>query len=1035
MFLIILVCLFAVSAVSAADNATNDIMSIDETNDKVTNIEDNLVILKEKNNIGTFTDLNTKINNNNESRIYLNNDYYYDVTSDLDFKDGITINRDISIYGNGFTISGENTARIFHVNNKYNVIFQDILFANGEATSVNSGAIDGYCKVINCTFTNNNAFYGGAMKYGDAYNCTFTNNNAGIGGAICDGNAYNCTFTNNNAIHGGAMGHSNAYNCTFTNNTANSASDEDYCEGGAMYYGDAYNCTFTNNNADYSGGAISNGNAYNCTFTNNNARAMYYGDAYNCTFTNNNAGAMADGNAYNCIFTNNSAYNGGAMYGDGYSANHCQFTENTARNSGGATYQITANNCNFTKNIAENNGGAMFGGVATNCIFKENIAGNEGNDTFNKPETQIISNDISVVYMDSSKLVAMLFNTKYGFLEGVIVIVNINGANYKLKTDSSGIVRLSTANLHPGNYIATISYAGNKYYSSATKKVNVVVNKANTIISSPDVNVSYKDPNGEMVATIINEYDKPLVVTLSVNLNGKTYTVKTNSSGQASIPIDTLTPGTYTATISYKGSSNYKASNTTVKVTVTKADTIISAPDVSVAYKDPSGELVAVITNEQGKPLAVNLNVNFNGVDYTVRTDSNGQASIPIDTLSPGKYTATISYKGSANYKASTTTAKITVTKASTVISVQDVSVAYKDPNGKLVTTITNEHGKPLVVNLNIELNGKTYTVRTDSNGQANIPIDTLTPGNYTATISYKGSANYKASTTTAKITVTKSDTIISAPDVSIAYKDPNGKLVTTITNEHEKPLVVNLNIELNGKTYTVRTDSNGQANIPIDTLTPGNYTATISYKGSANYKASTTTAKITVTKSDTAISAPDVSIAYKDPNGKLVATIVNEHNKPLVVNLNVNINGKDYTVRTDSNGQANIPIDTLTPRTYTATISYKGSNNYKATTTTAKVTVIKSTTVISAPDVSVAYKDPNGKLVSTITNEHGKPLVVTLNVNLNGKTFTAKTDSNGQISVSTADLAPGTYTATISYKGSNNYEATSTTANITVKQ
>jgi len=57
------------------------------------------------------------------------------------------------------------------------------------------------------------------------------------------------------------------------------------------------------------------------------------------------------------------------------------------------------------------------------------------------------------------------------------------------------------------------------------------------------------------------------------------------------------------------------------------------------------------------------------------------------------------------------------------------------------------------------------------------------------------------------------------------------------------------------------------------------------------------------------------------------------------------------------------------------------------------------------------------------------------LNVDLNGKTYTAKTDSNGQISVSTADLAPGTYTATISYKGSSNYKATSTTAKIVVKQ
>jgi len=36
---------------------------------------------------------------------------------------------------------------------------------------------------------------------------------------------------------------------------------------------------------------------------------------------------------------------------------------------------------------------------------------------------------------------------------------------------------------------------------------------------------------------------------------------------------------------------------------------------------------------------------------------------------------------------------------------------------------------------------------------------------------------------------------------------------------------------------------------------------------------------------------------------------------------------------------------------------------------------------------------------------------------------------------VSTADLAPGTYTATISYKGSSNYKSTSTTANIIMKK
>ena len=67
-------------------------------------------------------------------------------------------------------------------------------------------------------------------------------------------------------------------------------------------------------------------------------------------------------------------------------------------------------------------------------------------------------------------------------------------------------------------------------------------------------------------------------------MNGKTYTVRTDSNGQVSIPVDTLKPGTYTAIISYKGSGNYKASSTVVKVTVTEVITSFSFPDVSVGY-------------------------------------------------------------------------------------------------------------------------------------------------------------------------------------------------------------------------------------------------------------------------------------------------------------------------------------------------------------------------------------------------------------------------------------------------------------------
>ena len=143
---------------------------------------------------------------------------------------------------------------------------------------------------------------------------------------------------------------------------------------------------------------------------------------------------------------------------------------------------------------------------------------------------------------------------------------------------------------------------------------------------------------------------------------------------------------------------------------------------------------------------------------------------------------------------------------------------------------------------------------------------------------------------------------------------------------------------------------------------------------------------------------------------------------------------GKTYTVRTGSDGIGSISLYNVTPGTYTAKISYKGSSNYEASNTTAQVVVTKSDTVISAPDVTVKCGDADGKLVSTIINEHGKPLVVYMKVELNGKTYSVKSDSDGKISVPTANLDPGTYTAKISYNGSSNYNPTNTTASITVK-
>ena len=78
-----------------------------ETNKSTINNEDPL----------TFTKLNETINDNSNSTIYLSNNYKYNNNSDSNFQEGILINRNLTIKGNGVTLDGNMMSRIFKVSN------------------------------------------------------------------------------------------------------------------------------------------------------------------------------------------------------------------------------------------------------------------------------------------------------------------------------------------------------------------------------------------------------------------------------------------------------------------------------------------------------------------------------------------------------------------------------------------------------------------------------------------------------------------------------------------------------------------------------------------------------------------------------------------------------------------------------------------------------------------------------------------------------------------------------------------------------
>ena len=340
----------------------------------------------------------------------LTRNYTYSIGYDT-ITEGIPIDGNLTIIGNGYTINALNQSRIFNIQSG-NVVIKDVNFVNG-ISSAEGGAIyweadDGI--IVNSNFTDNHADKGAAIFWagngGTANNCNFINNSAtNFGGAIyADGSDIslsNSNFINNSAFNGGAIymfgADSKLDNCNFTDNNGT--------WGGAVYWnadrGTLINSNFTDNSANYGGAVLwsgANGVLKNTLFTNNQGKyggAVSWsgidGDLSQCEFFNNSAYGSAgaiyvtgrDFTLSNSHFDNNHAPEGGAVCFDGRSGTlkDSTFKDNSA-DYGGAVYWSNSDgqldNCNFENNYGQKYGGAVYwegaDGILTNSIFKHNNA-------------------------------------------------------------------------------------------------------------------------------------------------------------------------------------------------------------------------------------------------------------------------------------------------------------------------------------------------------------------------------------------------------------------------------------------------------------------------------------------------------------------------------------------------------------------------------------------------------------------------------------------------------------------------------------
>lgn len=319
------------------------------------------------------------------------------------------------------------------------------------------------------------------------------------------------------------------------------------------------------------------------------------------------------------------------------------------------------------------------------------------------------------------------------------IVINLNGVNYNLVTDSYGFAKLSTTFLEQGSYTATASYAGSDTYKPSSASTYFDFARTNTHFDF-DYNEYYKT----LYITLVDDTNWPVkYADLVINFNGNTYNRKADVYGCVEFYVGDLASGTYPVNVSYAGNATYNPAFTSYDIIVSSGDSILYCD-----YYADIRQFDITLTDPFALPIGyADVTVALGGNIYNLVTDSNGQATIYIPNLAPGAYTVNVSYAGDASFGPAFASYDFVVEKFDTTLS-----AVYS--NGEIIATLINDvTGQPIKgFTLRVNLNGVTYKLVTDANGQVSVSTADLAPGTYTAVVTFLGGTKYYPSNATVTI-------------------------------------------------------------------------------------------------------------------------------------------------------------------------------------------------------------------------------------------------------------------------------------------
>ena len=335
----------------------------------------------------------------------------------------------------------------------------------------------------------------------------------------------------------------------------------------------------------------------------------------------------------------------------------------------------------------------------------------------------------------------------------------------------------------------------------------------------------------------------------------------------------------------------------------------------------------------------------------------------------------------------------------STDLSVSDTH--YGNSSTKFKVTLQDKDGKALAnEKVSLKVNGKTYSGSTNSKGMAYIKTAPLAIGTYSVTISYAGSSSYAASSLSKKVKVLSS---VSGKNLTVKYSASTN---FDATFWKDNALLSNTKVTFTiGETkYTATTNKNGVATVKAS-LKPGNYVVTAVNP----YSGETVKYNLVVKKDTTSIKGNAKTYILPNNYYTYAVTLTSSNGNPVKDSEVVfSFAGKTVTAKTNAKGKASTVIPLLGEGTYKISYKFAGDEGYSGSSASGTIYIKKASTKLTASDLKMNYK-AGSKFTVKVEDGSGKALKnKDVRFIVKGKTYTAKTNSNGVAKLTIGALSPG---------------------------